>query len=343
MQYWVCNFLLPIVLLILLPPPVCAGQNQTANKRAQSGWQAFKDGHPTEAKAWLEDAVHLDPSQPNYHVALSEIDLSLRDAPGAIRHLEIALKLDPSDEAVRSRLAQLYQSLGRDLDVLRVLQWPNPRDPVVGSVWSFSRGFSLFRLGRLAPARREFQTLVNHPDFQAPANFFLGRIAYTQNHFEEALPFFAKAVRLGDFPTNKEFSSYTYDYGLTLFKLGRFSEANEQFTVSTERYALEPLTWMMRGRCDEELKNYQAAIDDYEQSIKIDPKFELSYYHLARLQQRYGDKQRADELFKRLGSLTESDIKDAQNRAEQQAMLKMKAGPSAGHTATIPKAIGGVH
>ena len=62
-------------------PPICAGQNQTANQRAQSGWQAFKDGHPTEAKAWLEDAVHLDPSQPNYHVALSEIDLSLRDAP----------------------------------------------------------------------------------------------------------------------------------------------------------------------------------------------------------------------------------------------------------------------
>lgn len=325
MQYRMCNFLLPIFFLI---PHACSGQNQKANDMAQSGWQAFHEGHPTEAKAQLEGAVRLDPRQPSYHVALSEIDWSLRDAPGAIRHLEIAVKLNPADEAVRSKLAQLYQALGQDLDVLRVLQAPKPKDPVVDSVWRFSRGFSLFRLGRLALARREFQTLVNHPDFQAPANFFLGRIAYTQNHFAEAIPYFAKAVRLGDSPSNKELSSYNYDYGLALFKLGRFAEANEQFTQSTTHNASEPLAWMMRGRCDEELKNYRAAIDDYEESIKIDPKFELSYYHLARLQQRYGDKQRAEELFKHLGDLRESDIREAQVRAEEQAMLKAKSAAS---------------
>jgi tetratricopeptide (TPR) repeat protein len=303
--------------------------SQSATEIAQRGWQAFQEGHASEAKTLLTEAVRRNPGQPRYHAALAEIEWSMRDAQGAARHFEIAAKLDPTNAAVRSRLAQLYQSLDRDLDVVRVLRTPDPQEPMQ-STWRFSRGFSLFRLGRLDAARHEFQALTDHPDFQAPANFFLGRIAYTQNHFEEALPYFAKAVRLGDSPSNKELSSYNYDYGLTLFRLGRFAEANEQFTQSTNHNSSEPLAWMMRGRCDEELKNYSAAIDDYEESIKIDPKFELSYYHLARLQQRYGDKQRADELFKHLGNLRESDIREAQIRAEQQAMLKTKnATPTA--------------
>jgi tetratricopeptide (TPR) repeat protein len=326
-----------IFFLVIRISAACAGQSHTASEMAERGSQELKDGRFREAKTLLERALHLDPSQPSYHAALAEVDWNLQDAPGAIHNFEIAVRLNPSDEAVRTRLAQLYQLLGRDSDVLRILRAPSARDPLVRSIWRFSRGFSLFRIGRLSAARHEFETVVNHPDFQAAANFFLGRIAYTQNRFEEALPFFANAVRLGDSPTNKEFSSYTYDYGLTLFKLGRYSEANEQFTLSTERYALEPLAWMMRGRCDEELKNYQAAIKDYEQSIKVDPKFELSYYHLARLQQRYGDKERAEELFKHLGDLRESDIKEAQTRAEQQAILRTKRSPSGNYPAAVPK------
>jgi tetratricopeptide (TPR) repeat protein len=312
-----------------------AQQSRSADEMARSGWQAFQDGHAIEAKASLSEAVREDPSRASYQAALAEIDWSLRDAQGAIVHFETAVKLKPSDTAIRGMLAQLYQSLNRDLDVIRILQAPEPSEPL-RSVWRFSRAFSLFRLGRLTPARHEFEMLVNHPDFTAPANFFLGRIAFMQNHFEEALPFFAKAVRLGDSPTNKEFSSYTYDYGLTLFRLGRYSDANTQFRLSTDRYALEPLAWMMRGKCDEELGNYRAAIDDYEQSIQIDSKFELSYYHLARLQQRYGDKQRAVELFKKLGELTDGDLTEAQVRAQEQAVLKMKTGASLAHSAEAP-------
>jgi len=326
---------LAFIFLTLAGSAGWAAPRQAAAEIAKRGWQAFQEGHTTEAKTLLAEAVRITPSQPRYHAALAEIEWSLRDTQGATSHFETAARLDPTNVAVRSRLAQLYQSLDRDLDVVRVLRPPDPQEPMQ-SAWRFSRGFSLFRLGRLEAARHEFQTLADHPDLQAPANFFLGRIAYTQNHFEEALPYFAKAIRFGNSPSNQELSSYNYDYGLTLFKLGRFAEANEQFTQSTSHNASEPLAWMMRGRCDEELKDYSAAIDAYEESIKIDPKFELSYYHLARLQQRYGDQQRANELFKHLGDLRESDIREAQIRAEQQAMLKTRGGTPLAHPPSNP-------
>ncbi len=327
MERRINTWLAPILFLIFAFTTYLAGQVNPAVEVAKKGWQAFHEGRLDDAKSLLAEAVRLNPKQPRYQAALGEVNWSLRDAQGASRHFEIALKLDPSNTSVRYRLVQIYQASGQDLDVVRVLQVRDPPEPLC-SIWRFSRAYSLFRLGRLVPARHEFLALVNHPDFEAPANFFLGRIAFAQNHFQEALPFFSKAVRVGDSPTNKEFSSYTYDYGLTLFRLGRYAEANAEFTLSTQRHSSEPLTWMMRGRCDEELKNYKAAIDNYEESIRIDPKFELSYYHLARLQQRYGDKRRADELFKHLEELRNGELKDAQIRAEEAAMLKMKSGPA---------------
>jgi tetratricopeptide (TPR) repeat protein len=331
----VCGLLISSCFIALVASAAVSAQHQSAAEIAKSGLQAFQSQNFVEAKTALSEAVRLDPGNAKYHTALAEVDWSLRDVQGAAHEFEIATKLDPTNAAVRSRLAQLYQSMDRDLDVIRVLRAPDPPEPLQ-SVWRFSRGFSLLRVGRLDAARREFLPLVNHPDFEAATNFFLGRIAFTQNRFEAALPYFEKALRAGDSPTIKEYSSYTYYYGLTLFKLGRYAEANEQFRLSTQRYALEPLAWMMRGRCDEELKDYQAAIDDYEQSIKVDPEFELSYYHLARLQQRYGDKQRADELFKHLGNLREADLREALARAEKQAMLKTKPDPAPSPPSNVP-------
>jgi tetratricopeptide (TPR) repeat protein len=156
---------------------------------------------------------------------------------------------------------------------------------------------SLFRLGRLSEARREFQPLAYRHEFAATANFFLGRIAYAQNRFQDALKFFAKAVRIAQSLGPKAANEYSYDYGLTLFRLGRYAEASSQFRSATSAYPLNPSPWMMRGRCEEELGNFAAAIASYEESIRLDPNIDRSYYHLARLHQRYGDPKRAAELF----------------------------------------------
>jgi tetratricopeptide (TPR) repeat protein len=289
---------------------------------AQRGWEALRVNHPEEARDCFAAAVRLNPRKSAYRAALADVDWTLNDLPGAIFHFERALSLNPSETAVRSRLVQLYWSLHRDLDVLRILHVPDPEEPL-RSAWRFSRALSLFRLGRLSAAQLEFKALQTHPDFQAPVNFFLGRIAYAQNDFEQALPYLAKAVRLGDTAENRDFNAYRYDYGLALFRLGRYSEANEQFRATTEHYDQDPIPWLMRGRCEQELGHHEEAIKAYERSIQIDPTFQLSYYHLARLEQRYGDPQRADELFKRLGDLKESEI-----RAKDEQLLNLESGPS---------------
>ena len=78
---------------------------------------------------------------------------------------------------------------------------------------------------------------------------------------------------------------------------------------------------MFLGRCEEQLGNYTEAISALETSIQKDVDFQLSYYELARLQQRHGDPQKANELFQKIGVMKEEEIK-----TEEQRAMKLKTG-----------------
>jgi tetratricopeptide (TPR) repeat protein len=291
-----------------------------AAKSASDGWTAYESGHFKDAKILLERAVRLSPNQPDYHAALGLIELKTGDQAEAVRHLKIAVRLKPTDTEFRLHLASVYQDANDDLAALQVLRIAKVDDALSGT-WHFTRGFSLFRIGRYGPARAEFELLLNDPQFTAPADFFLGSIAFSENRFEDAVSYFEPAVRLGNSEKNKAYNAYTYDYGLALFKLAKYQDAEEQFKASIERYDRDPLPWMFAGRCEQALGRYKTAIDMLERATKIDPDLSLAQYELARLQQRYGDPARAAELFAKIGRMKEEEVV-----AEERRAMKLKTG-----------------
>jgi len=183
--------------------------------------------------------------------------------------------------------------------------------------WIFSRGFSLFRAGRFPEARRQYERLLEDPAMAAPSNFFLGNICFAQNRFPEAVRFYAEAIRLGDQPGNLPFNAYAYNYGLTLYHLGRFADAAAAFQLSIDRFPNDPLPWLWLGRCKQELGSYQEAIHDLEESVRINPDFRLSYFQLARLQFQFGDKKRAAELFEKVNQLKQTELDTDERKAGQ--------------------------
>lgn len=291
-----------------------AQQQNSARAFAVQGWTAFQEGRLNEAKELLSKAVRLEPAAGNYQAALATVDARTGDLKSAIKHFRRAILLDPSNSECRLSLAEILQTENNDQEALRVLQDGHPAARL-SDVWHFTEGFSLFRIGRFTAAIKEFKTVEQKPEFEAPASFFLGNIAYSQGDFDRAESYLAKAVALGDVKANKAYNAYTYDYGLVLMKLGKFADAEEQFKASIARYDDDPLPWMFAGRCEEEKGNYHAAIELLEASIKKDPSFQLSYYELARLQQRHGDPARAAELFRKISTMKEEEIKDEENRA----------------------------
>jgi len=294
--------------------PLAAQTSDPAAAQAAAGWEAYEAGQLNQAKTLLEGAVGLSPVNADYQAALGEIDTKLGQEDEAIRHFRRAILLNPADTEFRFGLGQLLQRRGDDREALRILELANP-SPELADAWHFTRGFSLFRLGNYLSARDEFKLLVQKPQFRAPASFFLGNIAYAQDRFDEAEPYLATAVETGDVQGNRAYNLYTYDYGLTLFKLGKFAEADRQFRASIAQCDKDPLPWMFLGRCEEELGNYPEAIDMLETSIKTDSTFQLSYYELARLQQRHGDPKKAAELFQLISEKKMEEVSNEQKRA----------------------------
>jgi tetratricopeptide (TPR) repeat protein len=304
---------------------VSAGaQHQTsAAQLASEGWSAFEEGRLDDAKQLLDKAASLNPNDADYQAALAEVDSRMGEQDAAIEHFRKAIVLSPSNAEFRLNLAQILQTENKDQEALHVLQGAHP-GAGLSDAWHFSRGFSLFRAGRFTAADEEFKMVAEKPGFRASASFFLGNIAYSQDEFEQAARYLATAVELGNVATNKAYNAYTYDYGLVLMKLGRYKDAAVEFKASIERYDRDPLPWMFLGRCDEQMGNYPVAIEMLETSIKKDPSFQLSYYELARLQQRHGDPKRAAELFRKIGIMKQEEITAEEDRAMK---LRTEAGP----------------
>lgn len=305
---------------VLAAQPSVAQQSSPAAELATQGWTAFEHGRLDEANRLLSEATRRSPRSADYSAALAQVESKMGNQAAAVQHLQKAIALSPSDAEFRLSLAQIFQTENKDQEALRVLQSVKP-DPRLAGAWHFSRGFSLFRIGRFSAATEEFQAIVGDPAFKASASFFLGNIAYSLGDFQKAEPYLADAVELGDVETNKAYNAYTYDYGLALMKLGKYQEASRQFEASIARYNSDPLPWMFLGRCKEQLGDYKDAISALETSIQKDSDFQLSYYELARLQQKHGDSTKAAELFQKIGTMKEEEI-----RIEEQRAMKLKTG-----------------
>jgi tetratricopeptide (TPR) repeat protein len=68
------------------------------------------------AKNWAQKSVETDPNNYATHKALGQVLLATGDTDGAIRELELGVKMAPESPALRFQLAKAYQKAGRVAD-----------------------------------------------------------------------------------------------------------------------------------------------------------------------------------------------------------------------------------
>ncbi len=293
-----------------------ADRPETAAELTASGWKAFEQGRVNEAEIALSEAARLEPANPSIALALGQVYLGAGKPKLAIPLLERAARgfKNPSD--IRFTIAQTYQALDDDAKALAALTGPAPPPPL-REAWEFTRGFSLFRLGRLDAAEAEFRRLLRSEVMRAPANFFVGNCLYARGRYAESLPFYEAAIAQGDRPDNKALNAYLYNRGLALYQLRRFEPAAEALRRSISRYSKDPLPWLFLGRCETELGQFPEAIEAFESAIRLQPDLRLAYYHLARLHAQHGDKVRAEQLFEKVAGIRQQEIEQEERTARR--------------------------
>jgi predicted Zn-dependent protease len=276
---------------------------RTGRELATAAADAFERGRAEESVQLLQDALKREPGNPTYQAALGQIYLSIGKAELAVPALTRALMAVPADVDVRFALVQAYQNLGKDLEALRTVGARPPNGPK-RALWSFLRGFSLFRIGGTTEAAKLFAELLAYPDMRAPAHFFLGNCKYVEMDLGGAVPEYEAAIREGNVPGNKALNAYYYNYGLTLYRLGRYPDAAQAFRHSIERFSRDPLPPFYLARCLAETSAYGEAIALLEQVVAQRADFHPALYQLARLHAGHGNAARARELFQRYSALS---------------------------------------
>src|SRR5215831_8442277 len=135
--------LLGTVALALFALPTA---ERTGRELAATAAEAFEAGRAEEAIQLLQAALKREPGNSTYAAALGQIYLSTGKTELSVPLLRRALAAVPSDLEIRLALAQGLQNLGKDLEALRTLGGRPPDGPTT-AIWSFLRGFSLFRIG----------------------------------------------------------------------------------------------------------------------------------------------------------------------------------------------------
>src|SRR6185312_3194812 len=113
-----------------------------------------------QAREEMEKALAVDPNYAPAHAGLGYIAMEQNDLPGAARHLQRALALDPADLAVLSNSASLLSSLGRLQQASAVNEYVLARDPV-NTTDLFNLGGDYLGTGRYDEAIDTYRTLLS--------------------------------------------------------------------------------------------------------------------------------------------------------------------------------------
>lgn len=319
----------PVAGILLLLAITIDGHSQarprTATASAPS--QAAAEQSLREAEARLRELVRAHPNNPAYLFELGDVYLFMGKPQLAIPLLKRCLHLRTGNWDARMALAQAYQKNNKDADALQILGTTPPAGSTA-ELWAFSRAFSLYRVGDFSTALSLFKRLLKSEIMQAPANFFVANCYSEMVKYRAALPYYEAAIKFGNSRYNKALNLYYYDYGLALFKLGKYEESQDAFKKSIERFANDPLPWYYLGQCEARLGSFEEAKDAFETAIRKDGSFNPAYYRLARLYAAHGDKKKAQEFYNKVSSELQQQLVESQR-------LKFGSGPS---TARRPQA-----
>jgi TolB-like protein/Flp pilus assembly protein TadD len=126
-----------------------------------------------QAREAIEKALAIDPDYAPAHAELGFIAGEQNDVPGAARHLQRALALDPTDLSVLGDSAYLLHTLGRLQQANAVMEYVLARDPV-NPASLFNLGGNYLDAGRYDEAIAMYRTLLSVNPGSSGVHGFLG-------------------------------------------------------------------------------------------------------------------------------------------------------------------------
>ena len=264
----------------------------------------FEHNFVQEAYGDILKCVKLDNAKADYYVLFADIDYARQDFDGSEEHLQKALQLEPDNNEVRLKLAELFYYRARAIPALydealklleeaRTQQPHNPKAYLIEAMCYKEKGDTTQYLHRL-------QMVIDQDPKEVKAHLELGY--FYQKHLDPlGIDHYQNALHVD--PANAEIN---YNLGLFYRDLGRSEEAKEQFQhlvsiLHSGEYVAN--AYYQLGYFAMQEADYKEAVAMFTKAIETDPQFVdayaargETYENLAQFDQARTDYNRALQL-----------------------------------------------
>ncbi len=257
----------------------------------------FEHNFVQEAYGDILKTVKLDDSKATYYVLFADIDYARQDFDGSEEHLQKALQLEPDNNEVRLKLAELFYYRAKGIPALydealtlleeaRTKQPHNPKAYLIEAMCYKEKGDTTQYLHRL-------QMVIDQDPTEVKAHLELGY--FYQKHLDPlGIDHYQNALRVD--PANAEIN---YNLGLFYRDLNRMDEAKEQFQhmvsiLHSGEYVANAYYQLGYFALQEE--NNKEAVEMFTKAIETDSQFVDAYAARGEAYENLGqfDNARAD-------------------------------------------------
>ena len=231
-------------------------------------------GDKMSALASVDKALMLDPKDPSARYDRAKLRLEIGDRVGAFADLKIHEAAAARDLPTALDLAQLYERAGKRDDALRVLDALDQKDrkaPEVVTVRAEIAGGD----GSSAEGRAALEQLLERDPKNAGLLARLGN-AYRRIDPLKSQDYFYRALQIE--PNN---ISYVIGYAAALNQGRRFADAVRILRAVLAKAPNEYLAHTNLALALYELKDFRAAIAEYEWIVAARPELAATYFFLA--------------------------------------------------------------
>ncbi|HSW39273.1 MAG TPA: tetratricopeptide repeat protein [Acidobacteriota bacterium] len=298
--------------------------NQSASIHMELAILMGRTGNIVEAIEHAEEAIRLDPHDPEPHWLLADIYIRGRGRRGAppdslqkgVRQLEKIREMNPNDARVHFNLGGLYFEMN---EPAKAIQSYETFQKLSGSVDNGYREIAKYyeNTGDFEKAVDYLNKGLNAQPNSAESLWMLGGIYSRLNRNLEAIPVYKKLLAVIG-----ENTEITRRLAMALFEAGEYEEAVNFLQDLVERANPDRTSLIYYGRARMELHDYREAIRVFQKLIENIPDDIEARFYLGRSFQKTGRYSEASDIFRSLVEKSAGGSEEASaNRAVFQQHL----------------------
>jgi Flp pilus assembly protein TadD len=256
------------------PPLTSAADDGAVQTELERGIAYVKNEKFAEAKDHFKKAIGIKPT-PTAWTYLGVTEERTGDRAAAEEAYKSALKLDPGFAEAAQNLSALYlDEPARPDEAIAVLK------PALEKTKDTARllqnlGYAYGLKGDVEAASKAYEAALAKGD-DPQIRYQYGALLVEKKQLDKAAEQLKKAV-----DGVKDDTALLVSVGRLLGASKAFGDCVKAFDKAIAVKATEAEWFVRRGTCKHELKDEDGAQKDYEQGVKVDPKFPAAHYYLG--------------------------------------------------------------